>query len=86
MKTPIEPLTLTPATANLLYALRAVTEAESYYFDALTAQYGEVKGEEIFQENQTRYDPFGTARDYLENAIAEAVRDWSVEIELRPAV
>lgn len=86
MKTPIEPLTLTPATANLLYALRAVTEAESYYFDALTAQYGEVEGEQIFQENQTRYDPFGTARDYLENAIAEAVRDWSVEIELRPAV
>ena len=86
MKTQIEPLTLTPATANLLYALRAVTEAESYYFDALTAQYGDVEGEQKFQEYQTIYDPFGTARDYLENAIAEAVRDWSVEIKLRTAV
>ena len=86
MKTPIEPLTLTPATSNLLYALRAVTDAESYYFDALTAQYGEVEGEQKFQEYQTIYDPFGTVRDYLENAIAEAVRDWSVENKLRTAV
>lgn len=83
MKTQIEPLTLTPATANLLYALRAVNEAESYYLDALTARYGDVEGEEKFQQDQTTYDPFGKARDYLENAIAEAVRDWSYEIKLR---
>lgn len=86
MKTQIEPLTLTPATANLLYALRAVNEAESYYFDALTEQYGEVEGEQKFQQYQTIYDPFGTARDYLENAIAEAVREWSYEIKLRAAL
>lgn len=74
----VEPLTLTPATSELLTALRCIAEAESHYYDALTERYGEEKASDVFGEKQLIYDPFGTAREFLENEINEAIRDWVI--------
>ncbi len=67
-------MTISPATAGYLRALRALEQSRAFYLDAQQEIFGDALSEQQLQELATAWDAL---RDRLQGEISDAVLNWA---------
>lgn len=67
-------ITISPATAGYLNALRSLEQSREHYIEAQRETFGETLTEQQLQELATAWDAL---RDRLQGEISDAVLNWA---------